>query len=53
MFGKKRKSKSYLSVTDRKVIRSSNGREIVEIDLKINKPIPPASQGTARLRGKQ
>jgi hypothetical protein len=53
MFGKKSKSKSYLSVTDRKVIRTSNGREIVEMDFKVNKPIPPASQGTVRLRGKQ
>jgi hypothetical protein len=54
MFGKKKKgSKSYLSVADRTIIRSSNGCQMVELDLKVKKPIPPATQGTMRLRGKQ
>jgi|GEM_PF-4153095 hypothetical protein len=54
MFGKKKKGdKSYFSVADRKIIHSTNGMKIIELDLKVKKPIPPASQGTLRLRGKQ
>lgn len=54
MFGSNKKSaKLKLRIASQKTIRTVCGRELVEAEIKTNKPIPPASHGTVRLLGKQ
>lgn len=53
MIEKIKKRKIWLGVTDRKSILASSGRELVQYEIYLDKPIPPASHGTVTLLGKQ
>jgi hypothetical protein len=48
-----KKSKILLGFSDRKPIMASSGRELVQYEIYLDKPIPPASHGTVKLLGKQ
>ncbi|SFD83155.1 hypothetical protein SAMN05216378_1633 [Paenibacillus catalpae] len=48
----KKTTKLQLRVASQSTIRTASGRELVVAEIKTNKPIPPASHGTVRLRGK-
>ncbi|MFD0590594.1 hypothetical protein ACFQZE_21635 [Paenibacillus sp. GCM10027627] len=54
MFGKWLQSKLlFVDFPRRVTVRAASGRELVRFAIERDKPIPPASHGTIRLRGKQ
>ncbi|MCM3628602.1 hypothetical protein M3194_14660 [Paenibacillus glycanilyticus] len=48
----KKSARLRLRIASQSTIRTASGRELVVAEIKTNKPIPPASHGTVRLRGK-
>ncbi|MFD2612229.1 hypothetical protein [Paenibacillus gansuensis] len=53
MPGRKGKMKLALEIIDAKILKSLPQGQLVEFTIESNKPIPPATQGTLCLRGKQ
>jgi hypothetical protein len=50
---KVKKVKAFLGISGRKTILAPSGRELVQYEIHLDKPIPPASHGTVMLLGKQ
>jgi hypothetical protein len=50
---KVKKFKVFLGISGRKTVLAPSGRELVQYDIHLDKPIPPASHGTVLLLGKQ
>jgi hypothetical protein len=53
MFRKANHKRLELEIIESKIIKSSAQKELIEVNLRINKPIPPAKHGTVCLRGRR
>jgi hypothetical protein len=53
MFRKTKHRRLELEIIESKIIKSTELKEITQVHLRTNKPIPPAKHGTVCLRGRR